>query len=177
MSWQLSIGVERVKCTHLDFSYRFFCCTSYFNLSLGDGTLFAVYSHPTNPLAYKTAGTDFLHAYDLLLTAVPVGSVIVRSTGARLNLYLAEQLAQLAAVQVESMVRELKMQFRLNDMDEANEALTQRVGALESRLAQIEYVLGLQAKSQLDQTASLAQVAAVTITNGTMWVSPLLAKR
>ena len=33
MSWQLSIGVERVKCTHLDFSYRFFCCTSYFNLS------------------------------------------------------------------------------------------------------------------------------------------------
>ena len=32
MSWQLSIGVERVKCTHLDFSYRFFCCTSYFNL-------------------------------------------------------------------------------------------------------------------------------------------------
>ena len=34
MSWQLSIGVERVKCTHLDFSYRFFCCTSYFNLSM-----------------------------------------------------------------------------------------------------------------------------------------------
>ena len=37
MSWQLSIGVERVKCTHLDFSYRFFCCTSYFNLSAEHG--------------------------------------------------------------------------------------------------------------------------------------------
>ena len=47
MSWQLSIGVERVKCTHLDFSYRFFCCTSYFNLSikkLGDSAMVALAS-------------------------------------------------------------------------------------------------------------------------------------
>ena len=39
MSWQLSIGVERVKCTHLDFSYRFFCCTSYFNLRINPSSI------------------------------------------------------------------------------------------------------------------------------------------
>ena len=67
---------------------------------LSDGTLFAAYSNPTQPLAFKVAGNTYLHAYYLQLTAVPVGSVIVRSTGANLSLYFAEQFASLAAANI-----------------------------------------------------------------------------
>ena len=38
---------------------------------LEDGTLLAVWSHPSQPLAYKAPGVDLLLAFDVALSALP----------------------------------------------------------------------------------------------------------
>lgn len=48
---------------------------------LSDGSLLAIWSHKTQPLAYKANGVDLLLAFDMLLTALPAESVIVNGTG------------------------------------------------------------------------------------------------
>lgn len=48
---------------------------------LDDGTLLAVWSNATQPLAYKAAGVDVLLAFDLVLSALPDDSVTVVGTG------------------------------------------------------------------------------------------------
>ncbi|MGY0794314.1 tail fiber protein [Azospirillum argentinense] len=44
---------------------------------LDDGTLFAVYSHPSAKLADKVAGVDFMLAFDLAVQSLPAGSLTV----------------------------------------------------------------------------------------------------
>ena len=44
---------------------------------LSDGTLFGVYSSEIQALAYKTAGTELVLAFDLILTTLPPDSVSV----------------------------------------------------------------------------------------------------
>jgi len=68
---------------------------------LESGATLALWSDPDKPLAYKAAGVDLLLAYDLVLSALPAGSVTVQSTGAGLSLAMAEQYATLAAAMVE----------------------------------------------------------------------------
>ena len=55
--------------------------TSYWIREIGfylsDGTLFAIKSHETQPMAYKTAGVDVTIAFDLVLTALPANSVVI----------------------------------------------------------------------------------------------------
>lgn len=77
---------------------------------LSDGTLFAVWSHPTDVLTYKPAGSKLLLAYDLSLTALPPDSVTITSTGAGLNLTLSEELAALATASIADMLRGLEQQ-------------------------------------------------------------------
>jgi hypothetical protein len=77
---------------------------------LSDGTLFAVWSHATDVLAYKPAGNKLLLAYDLSLTALPPDSVTITSTGAGLNLSLSEELAALATASIAEMLRGLEQQ-------------------------------------------------------------------
>jgi len=48
---------------------------------LDDGTLFAIWSHPTQALAWKAAGVDLLLAFDMLLSALPADSVTIDGTG------------------------------------------------------------------------------------------------
>lgn len=72
---------------------------------LADGTCLAIWSDPAKPLAYKAGGVDLLLAYDLTLSAVPADSVTVQSTGAGLNLAMAEELAALAVAQISEMQR------------------------------------------------------------------------
>lgn len=48
---------------------------------LDDGTLFAVWSDPTQALAYKAADVDLLLAFDMLLSALPADSVTIDGTG------------------------------------------------------------------------------------------------
>ena len=77
---------------------------------LSDGTLFAVWSHATEVLAYKPAGNKLLLAYDLSLTALPPDSVTITSTGAGLNLSLSEELAAMATASIAEMLRGLERQ-------------------------------------------------------------------
>ncbi|MGE0081998.1 MAG: phage tail protein [Thiohalomonadaceae bacterium] len=94
---------------------------------LSDGTVFAVWSHPSTPLAYKAAGVELLLAYDLELTAVPAGSVVVQSTGAGLSLAFSPEFAAFATAQIDAMTRDL--------------AQRERIDALEARIKRIEQLL------------------------------------
>ena len=53
---------------------------------LADETLLAVWSHPTQALAFKAGNVDLLLAFDMVLSALPADSIIVDGTG---NLDLA----------------------------------------------------------------------------------------
>jgi hypothetical protein len=48
---------------------------------LEDGTLLAIWSHPTQPLAYKAPGVDLLLAFDIVLSALPANSINVIGNG------------------------------------------------------------------------------------------------
>ena len=50
-------------------------------LFLADGTLLAVWSDAEQALAWKSADVDLLLAFDLLLTALPVDSVVIDGSG------------------------------------------------------------------------------------------------
>jgi hypothetical protein len=85
---------------------------------LADGTLLAVWSHASQALAYKAAGVDLLLAFDLVMAALPADSVMVQGTGQNLNLYIAEELAQIASAHIrhaKAQVRTMHRQIQLND--------------------------------------------------------------
>lgn len=80
---------------------------------LEDGTLFAVWSS-TGALAYKSALVPLLLAFDLVLDALPAGSVTVVGTGANLSLAAwGEQFAAQSAAIVDNMARHVDMLFRV----------------------------------------------------------------
>lgn len=74
---------------------------------LADGTLLALWSDPAQSLAYKGAGQAVLLALDLILTALPAGSVSVVVDG-NLSLSYAIELAQIAGAQIDAMRRDLE---------------------------------------------------------------------
>ncbi|MBP4049245.1 phage tail protein [Chromobacterium violaceum] len=86
---------------------------------LENGALLAVWSDPNRALAYKQAGLELLLAYDLTLAGVPPDSVVVQSTGAGLNLHLAEELASLACAAVVGMQADLQQDALLADHSRA----------------------------------------------------------
>lgn len=87
---------------------------------LSDGTLLAVWSHPSEALTYKSVNTDLLLAYDLSLAALPANSVTIVSGEAGLSLSLAEPLAAQAAALIAEQLRGLK---RIDAADQAGEQL------------------------------------------------------
>ena len=123
---------------------------------LSDGTLFAAYSHPTQPLAFKVAGNTYLHAYDLQLTAVPVGSVIVRSTGANLSLYFAEQFAQLATSSIDTMLTNFKQAEEMEALRKLNQRRDEQLDRLSLQLSD-------QTSRADAQTEAIAQLAASVV--------------
>lgn len=84
---------------------------------LSDGTLFAVYSRLNNAIAYKNADTNLLLAFDLTLMNVPSGSVTIPAAVQDINLSIAAELAQIATVQIQSMVREIAFHDRLLNLE------------------------------------------------------------
>ena len=48
---------------------------------LSDGTLLAIWSHPTQALAYKSNDIDLALAFDLGLSALPADSIVIDGTG------------------------------------------------------------------------------------------------
>ena len=63
---------------------------------LEDGTLFAVWSDPDTPLAYKTAGVPLALAYYLALQGVPPDSVNITISGPTVNLTVDGPIIALA---------------------------------------------------------------------------------
>nr|WP_275668333.1 phage tail protein [Pseudoalteromonas piscicida] len=77
--------------------------------------LFAVYSSPDRPIAYKSAEVDLLLAFDLVLTGVPADAVTIVDNGVNLNILIAPELAKLGVAQINNMTRHLKQKFELMD--------------------------------------------------------------
>jgi hypothetical protein len=105
---------------------------------LSDGTLFAVWSHPTDVLAYKPAENKLLLAYDLSLTALPPGSVTITSTGAGLNLTLSEELATLATASIADMLRGLQQQDVVESQAKLHQLEGRQIALLMDRMRQAE---------------------------------------
>ena len=78
-------------------------------------TLFAIYSHPTQALAYKSPEVDLLLAFDLALSGVPGDSIQIKDTGPDINLVYSTELAQMATAEINVMYRHLERTFALLD--------------------------------------------------------------
>ncbi|MFK3907898.1 phage tail protein [Pseudomonas monteilii] len=109
---------------------------------LADGTLLAVWSHPTEILTYKAAGTDLLLAYDLSLSALPADSVTIVSGAAGLNLTLAAPLAAMAGALLGEQLRNLLQQDEFTALakqqQDANDQTGRLLGLLSERLVSVE---------------------------------------
>ncbi|MGA4453356.1 phage tail protein [Pseudomonas fortuita] len=110
---------------------------------LADGTLLAVWSHPTEALTYKPANTDLLLAYDLSVAALPPDSVTIVSGPAGLNLSLAAPLAAMARALVSAQLQGLQQQDQLTDLarqqQNISEQTARQVASLAERLGSAEY--------------------------------------
>ncbi|MBD1582498.1 phage tail-collar fiber domain-containing protein [Pseudoalteromonas sp. S16_S37] len=86
---------------------------------LADGTLFAVWSHPSDVLFYQTPLAQVIQGFDLVLSAVPVDNIEVNNSG-DLNLFLGEEFmgitlsqAQMAQAQIAANYRQIQFNDRL----------------------------------------------------------------
>lgn len=109
---------------------------------LADGTLLAVWSHATDILTYKAAGTDLLLAYDLSLSALPADSVTITSSAAGLNLTLAAPLAAMASALLGEQLRNLQQQDQVDSLTKQQKIASDKTGRqleqLTERLASVE---------------------------------------
>ncbi|QOZ83190.1 MULTISPECIES: phage tail protein [Chromobacterium] len=130
---------------------------------LETGQALAVWSHPSQALVYKQAGLELLLAYDLTLAGVPPDSVIVQSTGAGLNLSLAEELASLAGAVVVGMQTDLQHDSVLAELGRGLSTLRTDLVQLDERATRgaIEHAGQWAALSEADRqtTQSLDQLA------------------
>jgi hypothetical protein len=121
---------------------------------LESGATLALWSDPDKPLAYKAAGVDLLLAYDLVLSALPPGSVTVQSTGAGLSLTMAEEVAALATGQISEMHRGVTR-------DDQLDAIGRGLAIAENRHAYLsEQHNTLAGRVEAGQTDALTAIAA-----------------
>ena len=89
---------------------------SYWVRELGiyteSGVLFALWSHPDRPLAYKSADAELQLTTYLAITGVPA-DVITVSNHTSNNLQLCSELATLSAVTIDTLNRQLMHTSRL----------------------------------------------------------------
>ena len=135
---------------------------------LSDGTLLAVWSHPTEALTYKSANAELLLAYDLSLTALPANSVTITSTGAGLNLTLSAELAALATAQIASQLRGIKYQDTLDDQAKLHQIEGQQIANLMDRMKAAEQ------RQESDHDGLLTAIAANA--TGLITLQTLIAK-
>jgi len=105
---------------------------------LSDGTLLAVWSHPTEALTFKSANTEVLLAYDLSLAALPANSVTINSSEAGLSLSLAAPLAAQAAALIADQLSGLKRQDQLDLHTEKQRIADETLSNLLSRMWAVE---------------------------------------
>ncbi len=135
---------------------------------LADGTCLAIWSDPARPLAYKAAGVDLLLAYDLVLSALPPGSVTVQSTGAGLSLAMAEEYTALAIAQIGEMQRGLKRDEQDRQHADHLTTIDQRLAEHDKKHTDVGTALGqLDARERLhrDELTELATAQAAALIN------------
>jgi hypothetical protein len=132
---------------------------------LSDGTLLAVWSDPTQALAYKSPNAQLLLAYDLSLAALPADSVTITSTGAGLNLTLSEQLAELASAQIATLLREFKQQESVDALTKQDQIIGQQIADLIERMRNTEQ---RQVGYREDAVTAIAANAAAIISMQTL---------
>ncbi|OHU87815.1 MULTISPECIES: phage tail protein [Pseudoalteromonas] len=74
---------------------------------LSDGTLFAVWSHPTNVLFYLTPLATVVQGFDLLLSAAPHDAITVTHEG-DLRLYYDDVFLHMTQVQTNMLISQLE---------------------------------------------------------------------
>lgn len=85
---------------------------------LEDGTLFALWSD-TNPLAYKSEGgvVPLLLAFDLVLSAIPAGTITVEGTDSNLSLGAwAESFISASSASIDNMRRHLALHLEVQEL-------------------------------------------------------------
>ena len=105
---------------------------------LSDGTLLAVWSHPTEALTYKPADADLVLAYDVSLAALPADSVTIISTPGGLNLTLAGPLAAQASALIAEQLRGLQQQDQIVDQAARQRIAGEHIANLLSRMKAAE---------------------------------------
>ena len=105
---------------------------------LSDGTLLAVWSHPTEALTYKPADADLVLAYDVSLAALPADSVTIISTPGGLNLTLAGPLAAQASALIAEQMRGLQQQEQIVDQASRQRIAGEHIANLLSRMKATE---------------------------------------
>lgn len=105
---------------------------------LSDGTLLAVWSHPTEALTYKSGKDELLLAYDLSLEALPADSVTINSTAAGLNLTLAGPLAAQATALIAEQLRSVLQQDQLDVQKEQQRVAGELLSDLIKRMKTAE---------------------------------------
>lgn len=83
---------------------------------LADGTLFAVTSHPTLALMWKTANTRAAIALELVFEAVEPGAVNIVSSGPPLTLLVTHELAVISNFCMRNALEGLRVADRLKQM-------------------------------------------------------------
>ena len=82
-------------------------------IMLDDGTLLAVWSDPDTPMLYRTAGADFITAFDLALEVLPKEAITFQAGDVDLSLFLAPEFATLATAIITSMRMIADLQIRI----------------------------------------------------------------
>ena len=84
---------------------------------LSDGTLLAVYSHPTQAIAYKNGNTNFKLAFDLLLTSLPPDSVTINEAIQDHSLSFVSEYVRMGTSQMRAALRSLRLYDRVTAIE------------------------------------------------------------
>jgi hypothetical protein len=91
-----------------------------FGFYLASGTLLAVYSVAGKLLTYKAAAARVLQKFTLDVSSLPAQSITVVIGTENLNILIADELAAVAAANVDNMARHIGLLFRVMRLEQKN---------------------------------------------------------
>lgn len=83
---------------------------------LDDGTLFAIASHPTQGLIWKSSISRAAIALELVLEAVDPSSINILSAGPPLQLLLTKEIAILSTIAARNALENMRLSDRIHDI-------------------------------------------------------------
>ncbi len=83
---------------------------------LDDGTLFAIASHPTQGLIWKSSISRAAIALELVLEAVDPSSINIVAAGPPLQLLLTKEIAILSTIAARNAIENMRLSDRIHDI-------------------------------------------------------------